>query len=230
MFLVDPIWVWSIISDAIRLDSVAGVDISRLEMLKPSQLWQSCSFCRALNQAIQRCWSQASSQVRVKLGCFTLVPLPSCSMSIQPPQLQPSENVSRHISLTWPFLHRHQHTWWPFDVAVQLYRYCCQTLLRLLHHWGYWGCRNFDWLDTSVSTAIRNRQYRHTLYWNHDRNACIKSQISERTSANRLPLLVLIWISPVCKHCFGRAMYTCECVLSFASPWCLGANYIRTAW
>ena len=32
--------------------------------------------------------------------------------SNQPVQLQPSINVSRHISMTWPFSHRHQYSQW----------------------------------------------------------------------------------------------------------------------
>ena len=37
-------------------------------------------------------------------------------LSVQPFQLLPSRNTSRHISLTWPFLHKHHHDRWPVDV------------------------------------------------------------------------------------------------------------------
>ena len=38
--------------------------------------------------------------------------------------------VSRHISLTWPFLHRHQHARWPVDVTD------CFMYFAIEHCWG----------------------------------------------------------------------------------------------
>ena len=52
---------------------------------------------------------------------FTLVPRPSGTtcrcLSVQPVQLLPSRHIWRHISLTWPFSHRHRHAWWPVDIT-----------------------------------------------------------------------------------------------------------------
>ena len=50
-----------------------------------------------------------------------------CCLSIHPFQLPSSRNSWRHISLTWSFPHRHQHTWWPVDVTELLHRFCCST-------------------------------------------------------------------------------------------------------
>ena len=60
---------------------------------------------------------------------FTLMPLlfrtTSRCLSVQPFQLLPSRSIWRHISLSWPFPHRHQHTRWPIDVMELLHRFCC---------------------------------------------------------------------------------------------------------
>ena len=42
-------------------------------------------------------------------------------LSFQPLQLQSLKNFSGHISLTWPFPHRHQHTRRPVDVMELLW-------------------------------------------------------------------------------------------------------------
>ena len=70
------------------------------------------------------CWLPGSRPLQAR-GHFTLVPLPFGTTShylfAQPPQLQSSGNDSKHISLTWPFPHRHQHVQWPVDVVELLY-------------------------------------------------------------------------------------------------------------
>ena len=36
------------------------------------------------------------------------------------------KNMSRHMSLTWPFAHRHELVWWPpVDAKELLHRFCC---------------------------------------------------------------------------------------------------------
>ena len=87
---------------------------------------------------------------------FTLVPhifgTTSHFLSVQPLQLLPSTNISRHMSLTWPFSLRHQHTCWPVDATELFHRFCYWTPIHLLCHWawllwGYWCYRNLiDWL------------------------------------------------------------------------------------
>ena len=80
-------------------------------------------------------------------------------LSVQPFRLLPSRNVSRHISLMWPFPHRHQHARWPVNVTELLHR-ICWTPIRLPGHWawlrpGYWCYRNLmDWL-IETSWTIR---------------------------------------------------------------------------
>ena len=56
-------------------------------------------------------------------------------------QLLLSRNISRHISLSWPFPYRHQHTQWPADVKELLRWFCCWTPIRLSRHWAWlqWG-------------------------------------------------------------------------------------------
>ena len=51
---------------------------------------------------------------------------------VQPFQLLPSRNISRHISLTWSFPLRHGHTWRPVDAKELFYRFAVE-------HW--FGCR-----------------------------------------------------------------------------------------
>ena len=54
-------------------------------------------------------------------GNFSLVPLSfgktSRFLSVPPPQFQPSGNIWKHVSLTRPFAHRHQHARWPVDIT-----------------------------------------------------------------------------------------------------------------
>ena len=75
-----------------------------------------------------------------------------CCLPVQPLQLLPLRNIWRHISLTWPFPHRHQHTRWPVDVMEKCHWFCGWKLIRLSPHWawlhlGYWRYRNLiDWL------------------------------------------------------------------------------------
>ena len=52
-------------------------------------------------------------------------------------QLLPSRNISRRISLTWPFPHRHQHTRQSVDVTEQLHRFLLLNIVFWLsHHWS----------------------------------------------------------------------------------------------
>ena len=87
---------------------------------------------------------------------FTLAPrlfgTTSHCLSVQLIQLLPSRNIWRHISLTWPLLHRYRHARWPVDVAELFPQFCCWTLIRLLHQWawlhqGYWCYRRFNWIN-----------------------------------------------------------------------------------
>ena len=59
-------------------------------------------------------------------GHIALVSLPcettSCYLYVQPCQLQPSRNVSWHISVTWPFPYRHQLAIWPVYYTELLYQ------------------------------------------------------------------------------------------------------------
>ena len=87
-------------------------------------------------------------------------------LSIQPFQLLPSRNIWRHMSLTWPFPHRHLHARWPVDVTELFLRFCCWTLIRLSLHWAwlcreYWHYRNvFDWLKkTLLSLSLSHVWY-----------------------------------------------------------------------
>ena len=62
---------------------------------------------------------------------FSLEQAPAiCPLST--PHLQPSGNVSNHISLTQPFPHWHTHTRWPVDVMELLHRFCCWTRIGML--------------------------------------------------------------------------------------------------
>ena len=120
-------------------------------------------------------WDQAKELVCQSLGSrptqakelFTLVSrlveTSSYCLSIQPFQLPPSRNISRHISLTWPFPHRRQHTQWPIDVTELFHRFCCWTPIWLSRHCacfrhGYWRYRNLiNWLiDWSIHSFIHS--------------------------------------------------------------------------
>ena len=104
---------------------------------------------------IMACQSLGSKPILVQ-ELFTPVPrlfgTTSRCLSAQPFQLLPSRNIWRHISLTWPFPHRHWHARWPVDVTELFLWFCCWTLIRLSHHWvwlcqGYWPYRSLiDWL------------------------------------------------------------------------------------
>ena len=90
-------------------------------------------------------WDETKELVCQSLGSgpaqaqelFTLVThlfgTTSNCLSVQPFQLLPASN----ISLTWPFPHRHQHTWWPVDVTKLCHIFGCCWLSR---HWAYWLC------------------------------------------------------------------------------------------
>ena len=48
----------------------------------------------------------------------------SLYLSLQPLQLQPSRNISKHVSLTWSFPHRQQQARWLIDVTELLHCSC----------------------------------------------------------------------------------------------------------
>ena len=82
-------------------------------------------------------------------------------LSVQPPRLPPSEDVSKHTFSTWPFPCRHRCTLLPVDVTERLQRLLIWTPIWLLRHWvwlrrGYWRYRNLiDWLiDHRISAMI----------------------------------------------------------------------------
>ena len=54
---------------------------------------------------------------------FCLFGTASRCLSIQPFRLLPSRNICQHISLTWPFPHRHWCAQWPVDVTVKFNKY-----------------------------------------------------------------------------------------------------------
>ena len=78
-------------------------------------------------------------------------------LSVQPPRLPPSEDVSNHTFSTWPFPCRHGCALLPFDVTERLQRLRIWTPIWLLRHWawlrrGYWRYRNLiDWLNMCQS-------------------------------------------------------------------------------
>ena len=110
------------------------------------------------------CQSLGSRPTQVQ-DVFILVPrlfgTTPCCLSVQPFPLLPSRKIWRHISLTWPFLHRHRHAEWPVHVTELFLRFCCWTLILLLRHWawfhrGYWRYRNLidgliDWTNPAKS-------------------------------------------------------------------------------
>ena len=83
---------------------------------------------------------------------FTLFGTTSRCLSIQPFQMLPLRNISRHIS-NLAFPHRYRHA----DVTELFPWFCCWTLIRLLRHWawlrwGYWRYRSLiDWLKWPFS-------------------------------------------------------------------------------
>ena len=76
----------------------------------------------------------------------------SSYLSIQPPRLQSSGNVSKHISLTW--LLPHGHAQWHMDGAELLRRFCCWTDLAVaplsLNTLGILVLCNFDLIDRLI--------------------------------------------------------------------------------
>ena len=100
------------------------------------------------------CWSLCSRPMHVH-GHSTLVPLPfgitSRSPPVEPLQLIPSTDVSKHISLTLAFPYKHQNAQWLVYVMELLHRFCCWTLMQRSCHWvwlclAYWHHGNMiDW-------------------------------------------------------------------------------------
>ena len=116
-----------------------------------------------LAASLPSCSLRSKELVRRSLGLrwtqvqelFTLEPnltgTTSRCLFIQPFQLLPLRNIRRHISLAWPFPHRHLYVRWPIDVTDVFLRFCSWTTIRLLCHWawlcwGFWRYRNLiDW-------------------------------------------------------------------------------------
>ena len=109
-------------------------------------------------------WDQTEESLCPSLGSRpTLVQGPSVHvpllfgttfhyLSVQPPRLPPSEDVSKHTFSTWPYPRRHRCALLPVDVTERLQRLRIWTPIWLLRHWawlrrGYWRYRNLiDWL------------------------------------------------------------------------------------
>ena len=80
-------------------------------------------------------------------------------LSVQPPRLPPSEDVSKHTFSTWSFPRRHRCAPLPVDVTERLQRLRIWTPIWLLRHWAwlrraYWRNRNLidsliDWFAVS---------------------------------------------------------------------------------
>ena len=81
-------------------------------------------------------------------------------LSVQPPRLPPSEDVSKHTFSTWPSLHSHRCALLPVDVMERLQQHRIWTLIWLLRHWawlrrGYWRYRNLiDWLGSTTRSGL----------------------------------------------------------------------------
>ena len=118
-------------------------------MLAPSRPSRSLRSNKVNSLSV--CRVKTNTDARAFHRVLRLFGITSYCLSIQPFQLLPSKSISGHISLTWPFPHRHQHARWPVDVTELFLRFCCWTLTQLSRHWawlhrGYWRCRNLiDW-------------------------------------------------------------------------------------
>ena len=94
-------------------------------------------------------------------------------LSVQPPRLPSSEDVSKHTFSTWPFPRRHRCALLPVNVTERLQRLRIWTPIWLLRHWawlrrGYWRYRNLiDWffgLGTGTCSLV---QY-HLIHMLHN--------------------------------------------------------------
>ena len=83
-------------------------------------------------------------------------------LSVQPPRLPPSEDVSKHTFSTWPSPRRHRCALLPVDVTERLQRLHIWTSIWLLRHWawlrrGYWRYINLIyWLLKLYPTSFWN--------------------------------------------------------------------------
>ena len=98
-------------------------------------------------------WVKTNTGARASHSCApSLFGTTSRCLSFPPFQLLPLRNIWRHLSLTWPFLHRYWNARWPVDVMQLFPQFCCCTLIQLSRHWawlrwGYWRDRSLiDWL------------------------------------------------------------------------------------
>ena len=126
-------------------------------------------------------WDQTEESLCPSLGSRpTLVQGPSAHvpllfgttfhyLSVQPPRLPPSEDVSKHTFSTWPSPRRHRCAQLPVDVTERLQRLRIWTPIWLLRHWtwlrrGYWRYRNLiDWLIYIVKSALLSFRKWHII-------------------------------------------------------------------
>ena len=89
-------------------------------------------------------------------------------LSIQPPRLPPSEDVSKHTFSTWPSPRRHRCAQLPVDVTERFQLLRIWTQIWLLRHWAwlcrrYWRYRNLiDWL---IEIDISERDVNICVWW-----------------------------------------------------------------
>ena len=107
-------------------------------------------------RSASRSWNGLYILLIANEGTSAHVPLPFATtfhyLSVQPPRLPSSEDVSKHTFSTWPPPRRHRGALLPVDVTERLQRLYIWTPIWRLRHWawlrrGYWRYRNLiDWL------------------------------------------------------------------------------------
>ena len=112
-------------------------------------------------------------------------------LSIRPFQLLPSRNIWRRISLTWPFLHRHQRVDGPLTLWNCFTGFAVEYWFGCRGHWAwlcrrYWCYRNLsDWLiDWWMTPAIlASKRYRRYLerVWRRNPTALNRSRLTRQT-------------------------------------------------
>ena len=136
---------WSVLSKAVQRSSrvmavtlPSFIDDITMHENQPAYLHSMLAVSLPSRQTKELVWRSLGSRPTQVEEHFNLVHLlvgtTSHCLSIQPFQLLLSRYIWRHISVTWPFPHRHQHTWWPIDVTELLHRFWCWTPIWLSHH------------------------------------------------------------------------------------------------